>query len=323
MSPPAYGNVRLRLGRFWRWYQRALWSGLIARRLSALMRELRPSLVWLMADFSLVPVGLRLWPMLRGQRVHVSIHDDLLATAQREQCSKAFLSEVKAFLSVLSVSDCSADTVSEELLEEVVPRARQKAVVTLAVDPAACVAGLRGPSERGTFIVGFSGNFYGESEVACFVEGLNLWSERCGRDWRLRVFGSEALGKLDARIEARGFTPIEQVRAELTDCDLLLLPSPLERPEMRTNMPTKLVTYLEAGRLIFAFAPKQSATERVITGSGIGCVQHSQDPEAVARGLAELCTQDITVARNGWQCLIENRFSEQRILRDLTAALAD
>lgn len=90
-TPPARGNVRLRLDRFWRWYQRRVWSVRMSSVLVRRIETLQPRVVWLMADFGMAPLSLRLLPVLRGRHVHVSLHDDLEATAQRERCSAAFL----------------------------------------------------------------------------------------------------------------------------------------------------------------------------------------------------------------------------------------
>src|SRR5689334_16370626 len=61
-GPPAYGNVRFRLARFWRWYERRIWSTRTVSLLIQRIEKLRPRIVWLMADFGLAPVGLRLLP---------------------------------------------------------------------------------------------------------------------------------------------------------------------------------------------------------------------------------------------------------------------
>ena len=321
-AAPAHGNVRFRLGNFWRWYQRRVWSRQMAALLARRVEELKPRIVWLMADFGLAPVGLRLLPRLKNRRVHLSFHDDLPAAAQREGCSSGFQAEISAFLAGLRELNFTGDAVSEELLADTAPTARASAIVTLPVDSTKLAAGFRGPRPSGPMRIGFSGNFYGEREFVCFVEGLKLWSRQTGRDWRMRVFGAEKLGGMDARIEARGVTPADEVRATLADCDLLLLPSPLDRPEMRTNMPTKLVSYLELGRMVFAFAPANSATARVLKEGNIGPVVSTCDPALVAKELEGLGASDPVAAQAGWQRLIGGRFGEERIMRDLRSILA-
>jgi|GEM_PF-7064234 len=321
-APPARGNVRLRLGKFWRWYQRRVWAGQIASLLARRIEQSKPRLIWLMADFALAPVGLRLLPALHGQRVHVSIHDDLEPAAQREGASANFLREVREFLSGLREMDLTADAVSEELLAGILPGAARSAIVTLPVNTAGCVKAFAGPRRAGPLTIGFSGNFFGEAEFAVFVEGLRLWSRQSGRDWRLLVFGAARLGALDERIVARGFTAADEVRAALAGCDLLLLPSPLDRPEMRTNLPTKLVSYLELGRMIFAFAPEKSSTQRVIADATLGPVLSSRNASAVAAALSGLGKWNVAAAAAGRRRLVEYRFNEDRILQDLSAAMA-
>lgn len=321
-APPARGNVRLRLGKFWRWYQRRVWSTQMAALLSRRIADLNPRVVWLMADYGLAPVGLRVMRVLRDRRLHISVHDDLVPAAQREGASSNFLREVREFLNGLREMDLSADAVSEELLATTLPGASRSAIVTLPVNPTKCVKEFTEPRRTGPLIIGFSGNFFGEAEFAIFVAGLRLWSQHCGRDWRLLVFGASRLGALDARIVARGFTPVDEVRAALANCDLLLLPSPLDRPEMRTNMPTKLVSYLELGRMIFAFAPEKSSTCRVISDANLGPVLSSRNAATVEAALNDLQNWNVAGAATGWRRLVEYRFNEERIVQDMGAAMA-
>lgn len=324
MSPPARGNVRLRLDGFWRWFQRRYWAPYAARRIVRRIETLQPRIIWLMADFGLAPVGLRLLPFLRNRRVHVSIHDHLEASAVRYKSSRQFVAELRAFQQGLKALRPSADAVSEELLAETLPEATRKAVVTMAVEPGACAAQLRGPSSQGPLRVGLSGNFFGEEELDCFLSGLRKWSSSTGRDWQLLVFGNPRISCLDPRIEAYAFTPLEKVREALSRCDLLLLPLPIddESAQMRTSIPTKLVTYLEVGRLIFALAPAVSVTRRLIEGERIGAVVTRLDPAMVVEKLEALLGWDLNLAHTGRQHLIKGRFDGHRILHDLKGALA-
>jgi len=320
-SPPARGNVRLRLGRFWRWYQRKVWSPQVARLLERRIQKLNPRLVWLMADYGLVPVALRLLPNLRSRRLHISFHDSPRPTAERECCSSAFLNEVDAFLDALNEPDFTADAVTEELLAECAPNARSSALVTLPVNRSRCSSEFIKPRSNGTLEIGFSGNFLGEDEFACFIDGLRLWEKKSGRDWKVTVIGRPDLARFDKKIQVYGPMSFDQTRLALGSCDLLLLPSPVDRPEMRTNMPTKLVTYLELGRMIFAFAPAGSSAARVLTEAQLGPVLSVRDAESVADALQRIQEWDFDAAAKGWHQLVTNRFDETRIARDLMSCL--
>ena len=324
MSPPARGNIRLRLDRFWRWFQRRFWAPYAARRIVRRIETLQPRIIWLMADYTLAPVGLRLLPFLKNRRVHVSVHDHLEATALLYKSSPQFLAELRAFQQGLNALRPSSDAISEELLEETLPDAARKAVIGMAVEPRVSAAQLQGPTSQGPLRIGLSGNFFGETELECFLSGLRKWSDRAGRDWQLQVFGNSAISRLDPRIQAHGFTPIEKVREALARCDLLLLPLPIDdqSAQMRTSVPTKLVTYLEAGRLIFAFAPAASVTRRLIEGGHIGAVVTRFDAAMVMEKLQALLNWDLNLAQTGRQNLMKGRFGGQRILQDLKAVLA-
>lgn len=320
-SAPNFGNVRLGLGRFWGWYKRSLWGPGVARELRRWIGKHRPKLVWLVADYGLAPIALRLLPTLRGTRFHISLHDDLETTAERERVSEAFLREIRAFLTDLRGMDFTADAVSEELLEACAPTAREAGIVTMPVDPTTCVRQFRPPRSTGRLEIGFSGNFFGIQEIRCFVEALKTWSVQASRDWRLQTFGCERMKDLDSRIDAHGYTESGEVRQALMGCDLLLLPSPLDRPEMRTNMPTKLVTYLELGKMVLAFAPAGSSTERVLVEANLGPVITNLSKQDSALAIQRAFNWDYAAAEKGWNNLLAGRFNEERILGDLRRLL--
>jgi glycosyltransferase involved in cell wall biosynthesis len=316
-APPARGNVRLKLNRFWRWYARSVWADGTARVIARRIRELQPRLVWLVADFGIGPIGRRLLPMLSQRRVHISLHDNLEATASREGYSGKFIGEIHRFLAGLRNIQFTADAVSEELLQECAPTAQSAAVITAPVDPTKCAYSFQAPGDSGRFRIGFSGNFLGEEEFRCFVEGLKMWSKKTGRDWQILVFGRSDLGKVHPNVEAYSYTPADEVRTRLSECDILLLPSPVEREEMKTNMPTKLITYIETGRMIFCFAPEGSAVQRVLHRAKLGPVLTSRDAALAEAALLGLQEWDFAAAAAGWRSLIEDRFNKQRITRDV------
>jgi len=320
-SPPARGNVRLRLGRFWRWYQRKIWSLQIANLLARRICKLHPRLIWLVADYGLAPVALRLLPKLKRYRLHTSFHDSPKPTAAREGYSKAFLNELDVFLTALNESDFTADAVSEELLIYCARSARCNAIVTLPVNRSRCSPKFAEPRSEGILEIGFSGNFLGEEELACFIAGLRLWEKKSGRNWKITAVGRPDLAQFDRRVDAYGPMPAEKTHQVLRSSDLLLLPSPIDRPEMRTNMPTKLVTYLELGRMIFTFAPADSSTARVLNEARLGPVISGREPEAVAEALQRIEHWDFDAAAKGWHQLVTTRFDETRIARDLMSCL--
>jgi hypothetical protein len=276
------------------------------------------------ADYTLGSVGLRLLPKLARRQVHVSLHDHPLESARRAGFCRYDLREIAAFQSGLAALHPTVDAVSEELLKAIMPDVKRTSIIALPAMSCATAPAVVGPTTEGPLRFGLSGNFFGQEELNCFLHGLEQWSSRTGRDWRLLVFGRKPEGKLDQRIDFRGFRPIEEARDQLARCDVLLLPLPVDADsiQMRTSVPTKLTTYLEVGRLVFAFAPSGSATERIIAQSALGPVVTRLDPSVVAGQLNQLATWNLAAANVGRQRLLEHRYNEHRMLSDLNCLLS-
>ena len=313
------GNVRLRLAPFWRWYKRAIWSPMVARKLRERLNEF--DVVWIVFDYGLIPIVWRLLPDLVDRRVHISLHDDPAFVAQREGCSARFIEEIRRMREALPMLQASFDGVSEELIADIAPPGQPTATVTLPSSDAAARVRLRRPADNGPLRIGFSGNFHGRDEFVAFIAALDRWSRRSGRPWQMVTYGDAALGTLSPNIVAHGPTAPTLVAQGLAKCDLLFLPSPLQRPEMRTNMPTKLVTYLEAAALIVAFAPKGSATERVVRGHHLGPVMNSLDARDIDAAINSALCWNHEAAETGRALLLSHRFNESRIGHDLARQL--
>jgi hypothetical protein len=319
-AAPAWGNLRLRLHAFWQGFNRKVWCRYAAARIKRRLQTLNPRIFWIVADYTLAPVVLKLIPVLNSFRLHISLHDHPASSAERSGVGSADLQAVTRFQELLGSLTLSADGVSEELINCVAPNAVSKAIITLPASPQSPT--LTAPGQSGCLSVGLCGNFFGRSEIDCFLSGLEVWAKRSGRDWRLTIFGPDPGVRLDSRIELKGVREVDEVRRELKHVDVLLLPLPVENSViMRTSVPTKLTTYLEIGSLIFAFAPSNSITESLISTNHLGPVVTTLDPERVAGEIENLVHWDLFAADAGRQRLLAGRYSECRMVTDLRKLL--
>ena len=146
----------------------------VARTLAARIRQDKPRVLWVIADYSVAPVLLRLLPKIEGVRVHLSIHDSLVSCAERNGQSQAFIREITTLIDRLKKISFTADGVSEEILEEIVPTARRTAIITLPVKNGSLAMELSPPRQTEPLKIGYSGNFLSLKKFKCFAEKLNL-----------------------------------------------------------------------------------------------------------------------------------------------------
>lgn len=319
------GASRLGLGRFWKWHRRAIWPHSAARRVVEVARAWQPEVVWIVLDYLTVPVAANLVRRLPGQRFHFSIHDDPQHTASREGESHAALRGCRAALETLRTSNASLDAVSEELLASAGWPVERQAVVTLGCDPAASVAQISPPRAEGPLTIGVAGNYLGVAELRVALAGLDIWQQAAGRPWRIVVVGRPDLAGIHPYVETVAYRHADTVRQILASADVLYIPLGLraeDREQMRTSLPTKLVSYAELGKLVLAHAPHDSATARVLRDHALGVALDSHDPAEVAQAIDRLLQWDLPSANAGRQRLLDDRFAPQAIATRFFNAIA-
>lgn len=118
----------------------------------------------------------------------------------------------------------------------------------------------------GDFVIGFAGSVTARDELELLCRALDSahWMV-AGRRARLRVFGLRFVCQAQTArwIEYRGYVPeTADVVAGLAECDVLFLPQPFG-PQGRAfseySFPTKLTTYVAAGRPLLILTPESSA----------------------------------------------------------------
>lgn len=144
-------------------------------------------------------------------------------------------------------------------------------------------------------VIGMAGQLYAKEEWLLLVRALTAAEWRLGkRRVRLCVFGQE-----DPRpdvpaehVDFQGWVPQEDVVGRLSQaCDVFYCPYPFA-PGMeevsRFSFPSKIVTYLAAGRPILFHGPAYSSPAAYLRRTGAGVVS-ARDPKAVHDTLVQLC----------------------------------
>ena len=121
------------------------------------------------------------------------------------------------------------------------------------------------PTDRQEVVLGYAGSITAADAFECLIRALDTAGWRiAGRQVVLRLMGArytfEPRGP--QRIEYYGWQPVEQAVALLSTADLLYLPQPFTaqlRELAELSFPTKLSTYLAAGRPVVLHAPAHAS----------------------------------------------------------------
>jgi colanic acid biosynthesis glycosyl transferase WcaI len=138
---------------------------------------------------------------------------------------------------------------------------------------------------------------------------LVVLSEGKGRDWLAERQGVLAEG----RLILRDFVPFSELPAVLTSSEVLI--SILEPGASKYSVPSKVLTYLCAGRPVLAVMDPDNPAARLITDHGAGVVVGSADDSQVAAALRLLLDDPAGRARMGRaaRSLAEGLFDIERI----------
>ncbi|WP_114689318.1 glycosyltransferase [Polynucleobacter necessarius] len=161
------------------------------------------------------------------------------------------------------------------------------------------------------FLIGMAGQFYSTEEWNSLIAALDAanWVIS-GKEIWVRVLGPgfQSFTQSPKNIEYLGWrSQIETVKS-LRDCDLLYIPywfSDKFKEEAKNSFPSKLVTYLCAGRAVFCHAPIYASPSIYLSENEAGYLCHSLDPKEIIRkiaGVIEDPDRYAKISENGSTC---------------------
>jgi hypothetical protein len=151
------------------------------------------------------------------------------------------------------------------------------------------------PHNQENTVVGFAGNVYGEDAWRSFLAACALINAE-GRlpPVKIRVFGSKAFPYPHPGVEVacEGWLPVKEMLRRLADVDFCYLPywfTQAKRRHAELSFPTKLATYLAAGRPVLHHGPPWACAHEVVRRWQVGLNLNSLEPAAISRVMMRLC----------------------------------
>ena len=179
--------------------------------------------------------------------------------------------------------------------------------------------------DGGTIRAGISGRIYNLEELRVFVTALGqafpqsevLWYGNYGQEKICRQIA------VPANVRVLGLAPVarEQIAQVLAEsCDLAYLSMPENSPEFaRYSVPTKLVTYVEAGLPVAYHAPIDSEIHVLNLEHGFGCnLTTALNPNECIRDLVKNQSRHLA----GLTSLTASRYSKNLVLNTMRQILA-
>ncbi|MCF6289776.1 MAG: glycosyltransferase [Desulfobacterales bacterium] len=173
------------------------------------------------------------------------------------------------------------------------------------------------------FVIGFAGGLYALSAWEALLQALAECDWHiAGRQVVLKVLGwnFHFRTKKKMNIHFLGWRSPEEAAAILAGCNVNYLPHPFE-PELyhlaHYSFPTKMSTYLAAGRPVFVHAPPQSSLTPFCTRNQVGMLCESLDPAEIIAGLKKLASDQDYYSESARQvfALTRTEFNKEHFLR--------
>lgn len=171
------------------------------------------------------------------------------------------------------------------------------------------------PTAADQMRIGFAGSITSPQAFSSLVQML----DRCGwkidgRAVTLRLIGSRYTvdARVPQRIEYFGWRSVTETTELLGECDVLYLPQPFAerlRPLAELSFPTKLSTYVAAGKRVLLHGPEYASIVPFLQRFPMGGVCHSLAPEDLQGALQATIDLDATRVARAIEAAREDEFN--------------
>jgi len=176
------------------------------------------------------------------------------------------------------------------------------------------------PSVGGPIRIGFIGSVTAGTAFQAFIRALDMNGWRlCGREVHLKLAGHRFDLRCHhaANIEYLGWRSLQESIAMLSESDINYLPQPFEhqlQSMSQLSFPTKLTSYLAAGRPVLLHCPETASLFRFFQEHPFGAWMGSLEPTEIVAKLEQLLTdqQAYSDCVRAGRVALEQEFSSTR-----------
>jgi len=304
-----------------------LWSGWRKKELMEMAKPIQAvsaDVHWVVAN----GVGIALGNLLKALQpeipLHVTVHDDPEHAVLKRSRRYRYLSGlVEKPMRQLMVNASSVDVISRSMQEYY----RHKFGIESEVVHL-CVGKLRGVAPvvrmNNELHIGHIGSIYSYSQFAGFLRGVDMYSRKRGLKPVVKLIGMESWSaerfarqlSAGASVCLLGEKQEEEAITQLACCDFVYAAYPFGRSLRvfrQTSLPTKLSTYIQAQRPIFAHTPMDSTLANTVTQFQAGIVCPSSSVKVIARHVEMI--ENLEIRSETFECFREEIFGAHNVKR--------
>jgi colanic acid biosynthesis glycosyl transferase WcaI len=173
------------------------------------------------------------------------------------------------------------------------------------------------------FVVMHTGNMGKKQDLMNLVRAAELTKDRTDLVWLIVGQGEEKAAVEDGikqrqlkNIRMLPLQPAETLAEMYSAADVLILNQ--RAAVVDAVIPSKLLTYMAAGRPVLGAVSDQSETARYISRAQCGVIVHPEEPEALVKAVLDLqnaSTLREALGANG-RAYVQQHFTKEKVLRD-------
>lgn len=249
--------------------------------------------------------GLRVaYELARSQTsrpVHLTVHDDWAGALCARSLRYRFMTGPAKQLTVKTLKAVSSfDVISlgmrnyyekiSGLKGQICHRYLRKDSIRHEYDPAG--------NSADELTVGHIGSIYDRKDLLSFLSVLVEFAEGKGKKalllmWGCHLKAADIPAHLQGNIKFCPTLPEEKVLPELARCEFVYAMYPMSKALSgfsNTSLPTKLTSYVQAGRPVFGHCPDESTLAEFLKTTGLGVLWDTGNRESGLRALADIFT---------------------------------
>ncbi|RFZ85789.1 hypothetical protein DYU05_09395 [Mucilaginibacter terrenus] len=238
-----------------------------------------------------------------NKTVHLTVHDDwagaLCARSVRYRFMVASARQltIKVLQSVKTV-----DVISAGMQYYYFKLSGCKAAVCHRYLPVNSIEVVKKNPLSKTIIVGHIGSIYASKHLFEFLELLQEYCHKKGKDFVLQLWGchlqcKDVPQRFRNNIQLHATLPEQEIVPLLAKCDFVYSMYPLNKGLhlfSKTSLPTKLSSYLQSGRPIFGHGPADSTLAGFLSNTGLGGIWSSNNKQEGLKLLDSITGLNIT-----------------------------
>jgi len=266
-------------------------AGKLSREVLKIAHERNAAAIWVVMHNAAVPIAAKL---VRAGRIpmHLTVHDDpAFANALRSKRYFALVPWIESRFAYAMKRARSTDVICDAMDDRYRKRYGVRSVVVHRALDAPVASGPSYDAERHGLRIGVLGSTYSYEPLPLLARAVELAANRLNLPARLRIMGKsygerlrdEFAGRVE--VDVTGHVSEADAIPMLAECFALDLNYPFGRRDAvlrQTSFPTKLSTYIQAGRPLLLHVPPDSSVMPLVDETGYAVPWADLDPQAGA-----------------------------------------